>query len=75
MALLNICRALKLLLGKHGASWRELQLLVVLNMPVCLWAPDVTRLIKSADGQNLGSTAAPLMVACSLLFLRFSVSY
>lgn len=58
-ALWNI---LKLLLGKHEVSWRELQLLIALNMPVCLQAPDVLRLIKSSDARTqLGSTAAPLM--------------
>lgn len=52
MALLNICRALKLLLGKYEVSWGELQLFIVLNMPICLQAPDVTRLIKSSDART-----------------------
>lgn len=52
MVLLNIRRALKLLLGKHEVSWRELQLLMVLNMPICLQALNVTRLIKPSDGRT-----------------------
>lgn len=46
---LNIFRALKLLLGKSEVSWRELLYLVVLNMTVCLQAPDGTKLIRSSS--------------------------